>query len=636
MKRRVKNLRPRNIHLCHERLETRQLLAADPFSPWTHPLDPADSNSDGTVTVRDALVVINQLGRSDTADLAEVAAPPILGLDADDSQTTLHLDTNGDAELTVRDALFVINRLGQATTGIGAAESEEDSSIPVGQEGEAQTLGFDDDFAHVISSLSAAQNSQTYRFTATLPRATVDLNSVLDENLAELTILDAQMQRITSSYSQAARARFQGIDFPTQPGREYFVRVEFADGASEAAFDFALSVFQFEPSRWLPESSDELTDVDGNDGGDVGDTILTAVDVAIRPNGSSFVQSLETTGDVDVFRLPNGLPGSVYVHGVDGIGFELLGENGDVLDREPSSIAVNDQTDIGYYKAFQDAALGSDSIYLRVFSTAAATGQYSVSVLLDNAPDQPDESLLSGYSQDQAGVVHFHENSATIAGTTEISGQVHFYRFTTDARRAVLTLTGDEGVEMQMFRGSDKTPIGSPQSDSLSAWLTGPTDQAAAEYVLAIHNPRQASDYRVAIELIEPTVIPVEVDASELETALPLPDSDPASAGAHAVITIAPNDVNYYSYESGAAVIRMLARGLNGKDEAVLRLQFHLLDQNAEVIPGTYPDNFESIQEILDRLGGQIVIADTSVGQQVFLRIANPTDQEITFQLSLS
>ncbi|WP_182868546.1 dockerin type I domain-containing protein [Rhodopirellula sp. JC639] len=636
MKRRATSLRPRNIHLCHERLETRQLLAADPFSPWTHPLDPADSNSDGTVTVRDALVVINQLGRSDTADLAAVAAPPILGLDADDSQATLHLDTNGDSELTVRDALFVINRLGQSTTGIGSAESEEDPSIPVGQEDDAQTLGFDDDFAHVISSLSAEQNLRTYRFTAVQPRATVDLNSVLDESLAELTILDAQMQRIASSSSQAARARFQGIDFPTQPGREYFVRVEFADGASEAAFDFALSVFQFEPSRWLPESSDELTDVDGDDGGDVGDTILTAVDVAIRPNGSSFVQSLEMPGDVDVFRLPNGLPGSVFVQGVDGIGFELLGENGDVLEREPSSIAVNDQTDVGYYRAFQDAALGSDSIYLRVFSNTESIGQYSVSVLLDNTPDQSDQSLLSGYSQDQAGVVHFHGNSATITGATEISGQVHFYRFSATARRAVLTLSGDEGVEMQLFRASDESPIGPPRSDSLSAWLNGPTDQTAAEYVLAIHNPRQSSDYRVAIELIEPTVIPVEVDVADLESAVPLSDSDPSVAGTHSVVTIAANEVKYYSFESPANVIRMLARGLDERDESVLQLQFHLLDQDAEVIPGSYPDNFESILEILDRLGGQIVIGDTHVGQQVFLRIANPTDQAVTFRLSLS
>jgi hypothetical protein len=86
--------------------EPRQYVASVETGPLTggrqHPWNRYDVNSDGQVTVLDALVVINRLG-------LESGMPQLFH----QSRQAPFYDVSGDEQVTVRDALHVINQLGR-------------------------------------------------------------------------------------------------------------------------------------------------------------------------------------------------------------------------------------------------------------------------------------------------------------------------------------------------------------------------------------------------------------------------------------------------------------------------------------------------------------------------------------------
>lgn len=635
--------------LRHELLESRQLLAADvEFSPWTNPIDPSDTTADGIVTARDALVIINQLSRSDTFRLAEIASPPILGLTTNAASAPLHLDATGDGMLTARDALRVINHLsrqtGAARLGEGEAVAAADAALSqFAAEGSGvETIEFSNNpefagtFGRIAGTLSGSNREANYRFIATEPRVTIDLNSVADEAIAVVRVFDDEMNEIASTWDQPDRMRFEGIDVVTRAGSEYFVSIQYADvdAASPDDFQYALSVYQFEPSRWLPSSVDEVIFVGGE--GDLADTIEEAANISIRSIGSSFEQSLETAGDVDVIRLPNGLPGSIFVSGLDGIRFELLNQFGETLERRPLDTQLRADQDLGYYEADQGAAIGEESIYLKIESTTQAVGSYNVSILLDGAP--PDDtvtgSVLDDYADVTASSISFTDGVAVVSGRTSLSGQVDFFRFSTgdvvDAFRARFTLTGDEGIQMQVFNGGTRTELTSIVKDSVSTPLPGRYSDTEHEIVLAVWNPRQASDYEVRIDGYTPPTSPDDLDEAVLATAVPLPDRDPTTG--RLVLNVAANEVNLYRFNANVDSTRIIGRGMDGPDEAIPQLEVAFFDAAGRKIDGTYPENMDQIQPLIDRLQMQAVFADTEVGQEVFLRIANPLGQSVEFQ----
>ncbi|MGB0600309.1 MAG: Ig-like domain-containing protein [Rubripirellula sp.] len=89
-----------------ETLETRHLLAADPFG--TNSLQPLDVSRDGLVSSLDALNVINAIGRSESG-----AATP-------EDSPGLFIDVSGDGLGTALDALQIINAIGRQQPIIAA------------------------------------------------------------------------------------------------------------------------------------------------------------------------------------------------------------------------------------------------------------------------------------------------------------------------------------------------------------------------------------------------------------------------------------------------------------------------------------------------------------------------------------
>jgi hypothetical protein len=88
-------------------------------------LTPTDVNGDGSVTARDALHVINELGRYD----ADAGAPTVAGWSK--------FDVNRDGHISALDSLVVINRLSPEQAD---AEQAVPASQPSEHEGEQLTL----------------------------------------------------------------------------------------------------------------------------------------------------------------------------------------------------------------------------------------------------------------------------------------------------------------------------------------------------------------------------------------------------------------------------------------------------------------------------------------------------------------
>ncbi len=109
-----------------------------PVGSLTNELNPLDTNVDGVVTARDALVVINAIGRGDI----DPSASPMRVVAA---LGGLHLDASQDGRISSLDALRVINGLAQLNL---AAESEApavEETWAVAADGVLAELGDDDE-----------------------------------------------------------------------------------------------------------------------------------------------------------------------------------------------------------------------------------------------------------------------------------------------------------------------------------------------------------------------------------------------------------------------------------------------------------------------------------------------------------
>lgn len=91
--------------LSSETLEKRELLAGD-FAPQHNYWNAFDVNDDGQISARDALAIINQLGRQSSGE-AELA--PV----GEDDGPRMFYDVNKDLRVSASDALTVINAIGR-------------------------------------------------------------------------------------------------------------------------------------------------------------------------------------------------------------------------------------------------------------------------------------------------------------------------------------------------------------------------------------------------------------------------------------------------------------------------------------------------------------------------------------------
>lgn len=105
-----------------------------------------------------------------------------------------------------------------------------------------------------------------------------------------------------------------------------------------------------------------------------GDTFSNATDVAVHGEYVSLAGTLQTIDDVDVFRIPNVLPGTLGVLGLDGITLEVFDQQGNLI---PARYGGDTP---GLNFGYRDA-VGGDFVFLRVASQASSTGRYNLSFL---------------------------------------------------------------------------------------------------------------------------------------------------------------------------------------------------------------------------------------------------------------
>ncbi len=106
---------------------TSEVVQYNSAAPWQNPIQASDVNNSGTVTVNDALVIINELGRRLFSDAT--GSQPLHDPFTVDPWPGTYYDQSGDGNATALDALRVINEIARNSNGGGASEGE----ISIGQ-----------------------------------------------------------------------------------------------------------------------------------------------------------------------------------------------------------------------------------------------------------------------------------------------------------------------------------------------------------------------------------------------------------------------------------------------------------------------------------------------------------------------
>lgn len=348
----------------HERLETRALLTA---SPWTNPINPLDVTGDGEVGPHDALNIINRLSLADAAqtnDLENLIAPPILG-QYDNRDSSLHFDPTGDGQLSARDALYIINGLGtgDASTSIPEDVPEQSDTF----EESSHMLAVIDDYMVQQGKLADSSDRDVFRFYANKSRVAVDLSALEDdESMAEIRVLDSSLNEITRGSHRRGRSAYEGFDFEAELGEEYFVVVDSDSEVTE--FYYTVEVYQFEPEQWESPS-------DSNAGSDMhGDDADAATELEFADGFARISSHIDADEDADSFKI---------VAEQDRVSFELIGlspaefsanlnltnEAGDVL------VPINR---LG--GAYTVAVEPGDQVYAQVTGLGSQVGQYILDV----------------------------------------------------------------------------------------------------------------------------------------------------------------------------------------------------------------------------------------------------------------
>ncbi len=479
-------MNPNRKRLCHEVLESRQMLAGDVgFSAWTDPLDASDVNGDGEVTALDALVVINGLNRPDSSIL-KTHVPPILGGEG------IHYDVNGDGEVSAIDSLRVINRLNQGIlvqpeeavwTG---AELSEDSVA-------ATDLVFRNDFARSRSVLSPAGPIDRFSFTADQNFAAVDVNSLAEESHVKVRVLDEFGVEIAVASEMGDRKDFEGFKFPTHVGRQYQIEVELTSGRVES-FGYSIDVLQFELQDWpsvqvsnlpgfgwmntigteMPIGNDAHADAFGDA------SLVRTFDQQAEVNAS-----IDTTGDQDWFRVPsisNAITVSI-------IGRDNFPVRFDVYDAEMNSLQpTTTLSNAGEINSATYLVDRPSEVFIRVAGVSSQVGRYKLQVRDSGATPPPTGSMGSLELDDQVGdqftdaaKLHFRGEVLSFDQRLETSEDVDVFRVPTTAVANVFVI-GVAGIQFELLDAEGKVidradPIFQSDGALDIASYTLPTDQ---------------------------------------------------------------------------------------------------------------------------------------------------------------
>lgn len=447
--------------LSFESLESRRLLTV---GPWTNPLNSLDATGDGDVTARDALVIINQILRDQTADMGAVA-PPILGPSA--IGASFHFDTTGDRHITALDALRVINRL--ARDKMMAEESQEaDGTAGPAATTAATDLALSDGFARTSGVLSSAEQQDVFRFVANAAHVAIDLSSIAGESKAEISVLDEFGVEVTRASQLGERASFEGIKLPTTTGRTYQIMVEMmptGESSRQSAvepFSYTLDVLEFDLQQWPGVT---ISNVHGYEwinffgpGSELGDDIHgdDSVEATLaRPfdRKIQFQSHLDTGDDVDWFRVPAGSNAvTISVRGQDGrVEFDVYDTALDAL--EPvTSISSESHVTTGTYLVDE-----SSQLLVRVRSPVSFVGPYAFNLSDRGFTPSQSRSTTSltlddivGDRLDDAADVTVGGRTIEIEQTLENSEDVDFFRIPIVLPATVVAM-GLHGIRVELF-----------------------------------------------------------------------------------------------------------------------------------------------------------------------------------------
>ncbi len=137
-------------------------------SPWQNFLQPGDVNNDGFVTARDALRVINELGRREFSDSGDQVLTDAVAVAA---WPGVYFDHNGDGRATAVDALRIINDLARQSNDLGTGEAEllQPVAIEISPEGyDEQATSAAEAIRPIAKSVSII-SSGSQRSTTTTP-----------------------------------------------------------------------------------------------------------------------------------------------------------------------------------------------------------------------------------------------------------------------------------------------------------------------------------------------------------------------------------------------------------------------------------------------------------------------------------
>lgn len=89
---------------------------------WQNPANPFDVDNNGSITSRDALLIINRLGRSGSS------------LPLANGRTDRYFDVTGDGRMTALDALRVVNEITRSQASSESLEPESHDEAVMGNE----------------------------------------------------------------------------------------------------------------------------------------------------------------------------------------------------------------------------------------------------------------------------------------------------------------------------------------------------------------------------------------------------------------------------------------------------------------------------------------------------------------------
>jgi len=275
---------------------------------------------------------------------------------------------------------------------------------------------------------------------------------------------------------------------------------------------------------------------------------------------------------------------------------------------------------------------------LRIFSTTDATGSYNVSVLFDNTPDLvADEGIavrriLDAFNPDTAQTLVFEDNISVVRGETNGSEQIDFYLFPSiespEGFRTQLRINGDVQTYIQVLNVSQSESMSNASRDSLSVSLPS---IGGKQIAVAVLNSSRPSPYELTVELFARPVSPQQIDRGLLAAAVPLRplDETNVSLTAREPIHVAAGETILFQYTATNAQTRFVVLGADGRDLEIPRLEIAFYDADGTRVSGSFVENQSELYALMDRMGGQFAVADTDIGQGVFLRIFNPLDRSV-------